>query len=760
MKHFILAIGIAFLVTSVIHAQNVIGKLVDNDNNPLVGANVLLLSTVDSAYITGTVTDDDGKFVLASGKNGGILMFSYIGYHSIYHTLTGENVGTIKMQENAQILDMVTVTGSLVINNAQGYSIRLAGSGLENCNTSQEMFAFLPGVSVSEEKIMLLDKLPVIYVNGVKITSQDELAVLRPKRIENIEVDYLAIGEGATEKGGVIRITTKKDKDGGFSGYLSSKFGVMTAYGYNNSTPTFVFDTSIGKWTFNYYAINSHKQLLEDATNNYRYDSGLCTNTVSRTRSWMNNFGNRLNISYGLNDRSTLAVSEYIGNMNIKNRQSSMVETFGEDNADMQQSDVLLHGPEHQIAQQTVAKYIFQTDSKGSNIEITADYLFQNYHFKQFEDENNVRVSAGSTLEKTNMFRFNPKYMHKFVGGQELKVGADYQFIRYNDKMDELTNHADAHIPSTYINFSGRTKALMYSVGLTLQHNWMKVRTSEETTLFDDFYFCPQASLMWLINPKSGTMLGIMYQSTVSDMPYSVINGYRKYSTPFQYTTGNPYLFTPREHEAMVRLAVSRHISAMFVYGREANPIYYEHGVDEQDENITWSRPENGKYRRMLGMRIEFSYTPVKWWNTKIQVAAMQDKFVSENETLKGQWGGKFWWSNNFNFTPSLGGSLNGYWETKTSFENYYWQPVGNVNASLWKSLYSDKLRLSIQSTIWTQGRKSRTEGNGYTSYYHNATKSTSFTLSITWSFSGGKNVRKRSEAESIQQYNKIMEKK
>lgn len=760
MNHYILSICIVFLATAVTHAQHVTGQLVDYDNHPLVGANVLLLSKVDSVYMAGTVTGDDGKFVLASGEDGGILMFSYIGYHSVYHAITGEDVGMIKMQENAQMLDMVTVTGSRVINNARGYSIRPKGSGLENCTTPQEMFAFLPGMNVSEDKIMLLDKPPVIYVNGVKITSQDELAVLLPKRIENIEVDYLAVGEGATEKGGVIRITTQKERDGGFSGYLSAKVGVLAAYGYNNSAPTFVFDASIGKWTFNYYAIHSHKQLLEDAANNYRYDSGLCTNTASKTRSWMNNFGNRLNISYALNDRSTLAVSEYIGNMNIRNRQSNRVETFGGDGADMRQSDVLLHGPERQFVQQTVAKYILQTDSKGSNLEVTADYLFQNYRFKQVEDEDNVRVSADSTQEKTSMFRFNPKYTHKFAGGKELKVGADYQFIRYNDRTDDLTNHADAHIPSAYANFSGRAKVVMYSVGLTLQYNRMEVRTAGETTLFDDFYLCPQASLMWMIRPKCGTMLGIMYQSSVSDMPYSVINGYRKYSTPFQYTTGNPSLLTPREHEVMARLAVNRHVSAMFVYGREANPIYYEHGVDEEDADITWSRPENGKYRRMLGARIEFSYTPVKWWNTKIQAAAMQDKFVSDNETLKGQWGGKFWWNNNFNFTPSFGGSLNGYWETKTSFENYYWQPVGNVNASLWKSFYKDQLRLSLQSTICAKGRKSRTEGDGYTSYYHNATKPTSFTFSITWSFSGGKNVRQRSEAKSIQQYKKIVEKK
>ena len=303
-------------------------------------------------------------------------------------------------------------------------------------------------------------------MNGIKINSQDELAALLPKNIENIEVDYLAVGEGATTKGGVIRITTKKQKDGGYSGYLGLKAGAMVAYGYNSSSPTFVFDASIGKWTFNYYAVNQHQQLIEDAKYNYLYNSGLQTNSISETRSWLNNFGNRLNISYGINDKSTLAISEYVGNITIKNKQNSVVETILGNDENPVESNAIIHGPESQFVQQTV------------------------------------------------------------------------------------------------------------------------------------------------------------------------------------------------------------------------------------------------------------------------------------------------------NFTSTLGGLLNAYWETATSFENYYWQPVGNVNASLWKSFCDDKLKLSLQSTVWAKGRKSRTEGAGYTSYYHNATKPTSFTLSLTWNFSGGKKVRQRAEAESIQQYNKIEEKK
>lgn len=304
-----------------------------------------------------------------------------------------------------------------------------------------------------------------------------------------------------------------------------------------------------------------------------------------------------------------------------------------------------------------------------------------------------------------------------------MKLGTDYQQIRYDDRADDRTNLAIAHVPSIYADFSGKTSSLMYNAGFTLQYNRMEVRTAGETTLFDGVYLCPQASLMWMVNPAKGTMLGVMYQCTVNDMPYSVINGYRKYDTPYHYTTGNPALRTPRDQEVTVRLALNSHLSAMLMYGRQSDPIYYAHGVDGEHENVTWSRPENGRYQQLVGGRVEFSFAPAKWWNAKLQAVAMKDKFVSEQETLDGQWSGKFWWNNSFRFNPSFGGTLNGYWETGTHFEHYWWKPVVSLEASLWKTFCQDRLRLSFQSVVLARGRQKRTDGDGYVSYYHNYTK-------------------------------------
>ena len=43
-------------------AQTISGKLVDEQNQPMPYANVVLLSLPDSAYVTGVVSREDGTF--------------------------------------------------------------------------------------------------------------------------------------------------------------------------------------------------------------------------------------------------------------------------------------------------------------------------------------------------------------------------------------------------------------------------------------------------------------------------------------------------------------------------------------------------------------------------------------------------------------------------------------------------------------------------------------------------------------------------
>lgn len=331
MKKRILTTIAACIMAIAAMAQSIEGKVVDSDGKAIGNASVALLSKKDSSFIAGTITDNFGTFRISKDVNEGILAVSFIGYKMEYKAFADGKVGVVKLEEKRQMLGNVTITGTRIMNNANGYSFRPSGSGLETVNTAQEMFAFLLAITINENKIQLFDKNPTIYVNGIKITSQDELASLNPKRIDKIEVDYFSVGERVDDKGGVIRITTKKDKNGGYSGYIKETLDEMASYGHIEDSPTIVLSASMGKWTFNYYTVYSHRKLLEDATYNYDYNSGEAKNMDNKTRSWENYVGGRLNVSYELSKRSTIAISEFISNNDLKNNKFSSVETIGND---------------------------------------------------------------------------------------------------------------------------------------------------------------------------------------------------------------------------------------------------------------------------------------------------------------------------------------------------------------------------------------------------------------------------------------------
>lgn len=473
--------------------QVVKGRVVDAGGQPLAGATVMLLSAPDSAYVSGTLTNADGRFAVSTNKRDAIVSAHCLGYKRQFANVSlhdGQDslVVDFKMDADSRLLGELVVKGNRIVNNARGYSLRPSGTGLEKSNTMQDMLAFLPGLNVSEGKVHLFGNLPTIYVNGVKITSQEEFAALLPTQIDKIEVDYLTVGEGANAKGGVIRITTKKQKNGGYSGFLRAQGEVMPKYGYIMGTPVFAINASQGKWSVNYYALYSNQELLEDASNSYLYADGQRKDYFSKMRSWSNNLRTRLNISYELSKRSTLAVSEYIGNVDVKNKQRSVI--LGDEGAEA--GEIYLHGPESTFAQQTVAKYVLTTDDRGSNLDVTADYLLQNHHKKQTEETNGVSTFEDKTREKTQLWHFTPKYTLCFANGNKLETGASYQYIHYNDLAGDVGNKVDIHIPSAYANFSGRHKMVMYSAGLTLQRNHMKVDTQGAETTFAAHTFAPR----------------------------------------------------------------------------------------------------------------------------------------------------------------------------------------------------------------------------------------------------------------------------
>lgn len=89
-------------------AQAVGGKLVDENGRPLAYANVVVLSLPDSAFVTGTVSNEDGAFRLDCPEGADLLRVSSVGYVSLYKRCGEGDVGTLRMRPDARMLDEST----------------------------------------------------------------------------------------------------------------------------------------------------------------------------------------------------------------------------------------------------------------------------------------------------------------------------------------------------------------------------------------------------------------------------------------------------------------------------------------------------------------------------------------------------------------------------------------------------------------------------------------------------------------------------
>lgn len=93
-----------FTVTAWAQTVSITGTVVDEQNEPLIGVNVMIKGTS-----VGTVTDFDGNFIL-SGEKGQTLVFSYIGMISQEIAYKGTPLRVV-MKDDSKALEEVVVIG-------------------------------------------------------------------------------------------------------------------------------------------------------------------------------------------------------------------------------------------------------------------------------------------------------------------------------------------------------------------------------------------------------------------------------------------------------------------------------------------------------------------------------------------------------------------------------------------------------------------------------------------------------------------------
>jgi TonB-linked SusC/RagA family outer membrane protein len=224
--------------------RRISGVIVDEQNIPIIGANVL-----EKGTLNGTVSDLNGNFILEINSNNAALLVTYVGYNPVEVPVGNSNNLNIKMQEDTKALDEVVVVGY-----GTQKKINLTGSvtsvafdeEMENrpiTNASQALAGKVPGLWVSQnsgqpgsDEIQLRvrgwgtlnNTDPLVIIDGV----EGEFSQINPNDIESIAVLKDASSAaiyGSKAANGVVLITTKMgSKREQLQINLSSYVGIQT----------------------------------------------------------------------------------------------------------------------------------------------------------------------------------------------------------------------------------------------------------------------------------------------------------------------------------------------------------------------------------------------------------------------------------------------------------------------------------------------------------------------------------------------------
>ena len=289
------------------------GTIVDENDEPIIGANVL-----EKGTLNGAITNSEGKFSI-NVPAGTVLQISFVGFTTQEVNIGNRTQLTIRLAEDNKLLDELVVVGygTMRKKDLTGSIAQIKTDKLikENPATIQDLLrSGVPGLNVDVnasakgggslqirgQRSLSANNDPLIVLNNVVFFG--ELSEINPQDIEQIDILKDASSAaiyGAKSANGVVIITTKKGRTERPTVRFDANLGIVTmgkhrdvydAEGYLNFrgdwyTSTGGFGNNPGK----YYAPTQENLAKHGITiNQWR---GYTSDTGGDDEKWLNRLG-------------------------------------------------------------------------------------------------------------------------------------------------------------------------------------------------------------------------------------------------------------------------------------------------------------------------------------------------------------------------------------------------------------------------------------------------------------------------------------
>ena len=716
MKQRIAFLCLSLLATFAVRAQSLTGKLIDENHQPLPYANIVLLSLPDSAFVAGVVSGDDGTFTLNAACRNRLIRISSIGYTTIYKECTGQDLGILQLQPDAQMLGEVVVKADLPKVRLKGDAqvTTVQGSILEQAGTGNDLLNKLPGVSADDGAVNVFGSgAAEIYINGRKMRDASELDQLESENIRRVEVVRNPGARYNAEVKAVVRIYTKKPQGEGFG--VNNRF--LTRYQYD----WIVLD----QFNFNYrkggfdlggmlYGSDFRGEDNKTLTTETFLDKTWLQVSDIRTESHSKNLSAMLSMNYQFNDRHSVG-ARYDFDRTPEDRFDidPMASVVYQDRALYEENTS--RGTQDNPATSHYLNVYYNGQAGDWSIDFNADGLWS--YSKIVQDMTEQYTPAGGTLQEQRVTTYNKDentlYAAKLIVSRplwegNLSFGGEYTYTNrentfLNDQgilTDNLSN-IEENAASAFLEYSRAFGQLQAQAGVRYEHITSDyyeggTRVGEQSRTYDNVFPTLGLSL-----PVGKAQLSLSYSGSIERPSYWSLRSNLTYANRYTYEGGNT-LLRPSIIQRLSLDASWKWIYFNMGY-RHTKDVMIQIGRAYSEDGPTVMLLIHENKGDMDNFNATLSFAPtIGIWSPQLTLMYLQQWYMVDMPGgIRKNFDnpvGYFTWNNHFSlprgFTLDADFSL----MTRGDQDNARQKMLGSIDLTLRKSFLNERLSLQLSA--------------------------------------------------------------
>ena len=699
------------------HAQNLTGKVIDEKNEPLAYANVIL-QTEDSVFLAGTTTDLEGKFELVLHEKAKYINFSFVGYTSVVKEIIQNNLGEIQLLPDAQLLGEVVVKGYLPKTQAKGDAMvtTVSGTVLEKAGTAENLLDKIPNVTAQNGAVTVFGRgTPEIYINGRKVRNQQELDQLSSDNIKSVEVVSNPGARYDASVKAVIRIFTKKVAGEGFGFDNRALVRHYDAYGWsaydqlNLNYRKNGFDLSAMLLAGSYHNGNDQTFVIDTHLDKQWRQNLDLTDQKAKSK----NLETTLTLNYQFNENHSIGarynyerVPDYLWIAN------QFAQTYCENQLyeDLHSINTMDEPETHHRT-----NFYYNGKVKNWNIDFNADGLWSDTKNTQVTKENVMegvneaedRSVTTIDTKKNELYAAKLLLSRPFAKGN-LSFGTEYSHNKRNTtylNLEGIITNDEAMIKegatSAFVEYAKVFNQLQVQAGLRYEHvsfdyydagKFVAEQSKDYSNLFPSIMFS---------FPIKDVQVQLGYASDINRPSYYQLRSSTIYVNRYMYDKGNPFLMPSITHN--VTLGASYKWMNLYVGYSHVKDDITNQTVAYSDDDPTiglltlHNCPAYDKFMAALNIA-----PTAGCWTPQLGLAVQKQWYEGETPWGKERFNapiGIVTFRNNFKFPKGFLLDVNGSWTTRGYQNNIYLaDDMIDVNASLYKSFLKDKLTLQLQA--------------------------------------------------------------